>query len=181
MAIFSSTLFVIVIVLSLGEFLLAWLWVPAYYRWGIPMYQVRYKLSDAPLDMASYIPKLESALPRTMWNRAVVFKSLSLQELAFRNQLGSRNTPVHGRINFDPYNYEIVVTGYFYGSMLLLPLLFLFFFLFDGFALFMGAFFVFVIVFNVAMLRKSYGRIGNAVQDVFKLQPEYSLGDESWK
>ena len=173
----TSTLFFIVIALSMGELLLAWLWVPAYYRFGIPMYQVSFKLSEAPADMSALIPKLESALPRTMWNRAVIFRSLDVQELAFRNQLGSRNAPVHGRIHFDPYNYELVITGYFYWAMLLLPLLFIGFFLSDGFFLLMGAFFVLVLGLNIVMLRSSYGRISNVVQEIFKVQHEHNLED----
>jgi len=150
----------------MGEYVLSAFWAPFYFRFGIPLYRQSFHLPDVPPELGQHVPALESQLPRSWWQGAVVFRALGRHELAFRQGItnGSRNA-IHGRVLFDPWNQQISITGYVYWSFLLFPLLFLAMGFFELFFLPFVAFLLFILLINVIQQRKSYQRVATAVQN----------------
>lgn len=164
----SSPLFFIsfffVIALAIGEFLVSLLWVPAYFRIGIPLFIKEFRPKDH-LEFSLDIPPLEESL-RTFWRPRVVFKELSPGEYAFRHHYASRN-PLLGHIKFDPLRGVVVLKGYAYWTFLLLPLpVFLLVSSLEGVPLFIFPVFLLIVALNVLFQRRTYQRIADVVQQM---------------
>jgi hypothetical protein len=163
---FGNSFFAIILVLvvaSVGELILASLWAPFYFRYGIPLLRRSYTV-PADLDLTAQIPRLERSLPRTWWRPFIVFRQLSATELAFRNGFGSRN-PLQGLVRLEPGNGRLTISGHLYTSYLLYPLAFVPFLL-NGFMpaiflLFLAAAFVFAI----GMQRRHYEQIASVIAE----------------
>lgn len=163
---FFPPFFFLLFVVAIGEFILSAFWVPFYFRFGIPLYRQSFRLAETPPDLDLSIPQLEQQLPRNWWQSGVVFRRLGPYELAFRQKFNSRN-PLHGRLQFDPLNQELSITGYFYWTLFLFPLFILTLAFVELFFLFFLVFMILIVLINVAQLRANYGRIGQAVQNIF--------------
>ncbi|HRQ41682.1 MAG TPA: hypothetical protein PLD25_27495 [Chloroflexota bacterium] len=170
---FSLLFFFLLFIIAIGEFILSAFWVPFYFRFGIPLYRQSFQLPHAPADLGQYINNLESQLPRAWWQAAVVFRALGPHELAFRQHMmkNSRNA-LHGRVLFDPLSNQLSITGYFYWTLLFLPLSFLAMGFFELLFLPSIAFLVLILLFNIAQQRRSYQRVATAVQQ--------TLGASQW-
>lgn len=107
------------VALGIGEFLVSLLWVPAYFRTGIPLLTKEFRPKDH-FEFSLDIPALEQTL-KGVWRPRVVFKALAPGEYAFRHHFTSR-TPLQGHIKFDPLRGVVVIKGYAYWTLFLFPL-----------------------------------------------------------
>lgn len=107
------------VVLGMGEFLVSLLWIPAYFRTGIPLLTKEFRPKDH-FEFSLDIPALEQTL-QGFWRPRVVFKELAPGEYAFRHHFTSR-TPLQGHIKFDSLRGVVVIKGYAYWTLLLFPL-----------------------------------------------------------
>ncbi len=114
----------ILIIISVGEMMISGFWLPIYYQYGVPLFRKEYSLMTMP-DLAAKIPELEQKLKRSFWRPSVVFRVLNKNEIAFRNNFGSKNA-LSGLIRLDLNRGRIYVTGHLYWTLLLfLPLIFI--------------------------------------------------------
>lgn len=176
---FSPIFFFLLFIIAIGEFVLSAFWVPIYFRFGLPLYRRNFQLPPTPTDLGQYIVTLESQLTRSWWQGAVVFRALGPHELAFRQHMvkNSRNA-LHGRVLFDPLSNQLSITGYFYWTLLFFPLAFLAMGFFDLFFLPFIAFFVFILLINIAQQRRSYQRVATAVQNTLSATPWHDATPE---
>ena len=110
---------VILIIISVGEMMISGFWLPIYYQYGVPLFRKEYSLMAMP-DLAAKIPELEQKLKRSFWRPSVVFHVLNKNEIAFRNNFGSKNA-LSGLIRLDPNRGRMYVTGHLYWTLLLSP------------------------------------------------------------
>lgn len=173
---FPPFFFLLFFVLAIGEYILSAFWVPFYFQFGIPLYRQSYRLPDMPPDLGSHIPTLEAQLTSSWGRGAIVFRALGSHELAFRQNLikNSRNA-VHGRVLVDSLHQQVTITGYFYWTLLLFPLLFLTAGFMDFTVLPFFAFLLLIILISIIQQRKSYGRVATAIQKT--LHATSGLGD----
>ncbi|MCL4266365.1 MAG: hypothetical protein KJ069_24385 [Anaerolineae bacterium] len=176
---FSPVFFFLLFIIAIGEFILSAFWVPFYFRFGLPLYRRNFQLPPTPTDLGQHIPTLESQLPRSWWQGAVVFRALGPHELAFRQHMikNSRNA-LHGRVLFDPLSNQLSITGYFYWTLLFFPLAFLAMGFFELFFLPFIAFFVFILLINITQQRRSYQRVATAVQNTLSATPWHDAAHE---
>ncbi len=160
-----SSLFFIVFILFFGltitELICYWLWVPFYFRIGIPIFSQEIQ----PLNLFQLnldIPQLEKQLGG-FWGKRVVFKEVQPNEYLFRHNFTSRN-PIIGQITFDTIRGVVVVKGNLYWSLLFLPLLILFFIPY-GAPLIVLFIFAFIILVNLAIQRNTYQKVAQAIQE----------------
>ncbi len=112
----------VLVIISIGEMMISGFWLPIYYQYGVPLFRKEYSLMTMP-DLAAKIPELEQKLKRSFWRPSVVFRVLNKNEIAFRNNFGSKN-PLSGLIRLDPNQGRMYVTGHLYWTLLLFPFMF---------------------------------------------------------
>jgi len=107
-----------VIAVSFVEKILGARWVPAYFRYGIPLYRKRLPV------LTGLPPGMEERLERFFAHRhaqwRLLFRRLSAGEIAFRNRFlawGS-SAPMFGLIRHSPEEGAVYVTGYVHWSSL---------------------------------------------------------------
>ncbi|MBE2223871.1 MAG: hypothetical protein IAF02_20190 [Anaerolineae bacterium] len=161
MSFIFPVMIMIVVILSLGEMVISGMWLPAYYRYSIPLFRKEYPLTMMP-DLAAKIPELEQKLKRSMGRRAIVFRALNANEIAFRNNFGSRNA-MSGLIRLQPDQGRMRISGNLYWTFFLLP--FIFFLTMFTFPL--SAFFLLFVVagfmITFGMQRYQYGKIAAVI------------------
>jgi len=113
----------LIVVVSLGEMAISGMWLPAYYRYAIPLFRKEYPLPTMP-DLAAKIPELEQQLKRSAWRPSIVFRALDGNDIAFRNNFGSRNA-MSGLIRLDPSQSRMRISGHIYWTFFLTPLMFM--------------------------------------------------------
>ncbi len=123
MSFIFPVMIITIVALSLGELLISALWLPAYFRYRLPLFRKEYPLTTMP-DVAAIIPELEQKLKRSLGRPAIVFRALNANEIAFRNNFGSRNA-MSGLIRLQPDQGRMCISGHLYWSFFLLPLIFL--------------------------------------------------------
>jgi hypothetical protein len=156
-------LLVVFVGVSVAELFVAGLWLPFYFRFGIPLFRQSYPMTYKP-DLAAKIPELEQTLKRSMWRPSIVFRPLNNHEIAFRYKFGSRNNPVAGLISLEPAQGRMTITGNLYWTYLFMPLLFLSFPAWGG--RMTGLFFLFVIgimIFTIGLQRYHYSQIAATI------------------
>ena len=107
-----------VIAVSFVEKIMRVRWVPAYFRYGIPLYRKRLPL------LTGLPPGMEEQLERfferrhTQWR--LLFRRLSTGEIAFRNRslVWGSSAPMFGLIRHSPEEGAVYVTGYVHWSSL---------------------------------------------------------------
>lgn len=156
-------LIIIIVALSLGEMAISGMWLPAYYRYGIPLFRKETPLTTMP-DLAAKIPELEQKLKRSMWRPAIVFRALNANEIAFRNSFGSRNA-MSGLIRLEPDRGRMRISGHLNWAIFLFPLIFLFM----AFSFPMSAFFLLflaaIFAMTFALQRVHYGKIAQVIME----------------
>lgn len=170
----SIIFLILFMAVTLAEFFLSSSWTPAYFRFGLSLYQTQFKLADVDVDLTGLIPQWEKQLRRAWAQPAVAFKAIGNDELGFRQKFGQRN-PVHGRVYFDPRKQTLTITGYLYWSIIVFPLWFTFLFTMIGikewtFLLaFVGLNF-FLLTTMIITQRRSYSRISRVIRDTYRSQ-----------
>lgn len=162
--------FALILVFSLGEFLLSTTWTPFFFRMGLPIYRQEFRLLNSLGSLEAHIVDLEGSLPRTWQRAAIVFKSLSSNELAFRQKFGQRRNATYGLLAYDPGRQLLTFKGYLPFSVLVFPVFFIFFLWMGSFpypALFLS-FLLLMMGLSVVYQRNSYGRIAEAIQYIFQ-------------
>ncbi len=154
---------ILLVLSSLAEMAVSGMWLPFYYRLGIPLYRKEVSLTSMP-DLAAKIPELEQKLTRSMWRPAIVFRALNKHEIAFRNSFGSRNA-MAGLIRLDPRGGKMQISGHLYWTFLVLPIVFLLF----VFTTFLPTtFFVFLLAIfalNFGLQRYHYSQIAKVIEE----------------
>jgi hypothetical protein len=104
--------FIAIAVIAIVEFFLARSWMPAYFRYGLPLFRMR--VHGVRLD-----PQAEARLVGVAEQRAsrIVFRRLSESEIAFREKGRSapsfRYTPIlHGLLRYVPEEGATYVIGW---------------------------------------------------------------------
>ena len=162
--------FALILVFSLGEFLLSSMWMPFFFRFGIPIYRQEFRLMNSLGSLDVHIAELEEQLPRTWQRSAIAFRALSSNELAFRQKFGQRRNQTYGLLAYEPQRQVLTFKGYLPFSVLIFPVFFLIFLLMGPFpypALFL-LFLLLMIGFSVVYQYRSYGRIAQAIQHIFQ-------------
>ena len=160
----------VLLVAWIAEILLRSFWVPVYFRYGLPVYWARYRITEFPSDMDAVRRRLEGKLfPPKVYDRQV-FEPIGLHELAFA-LVTNPKLMLHGRIKFDHNKDECVFTGFCPWSLMFI-ILSLFVIAFEIIypinllSFVCGGFLIFLVWLGIATLRNAYGRLSNAVQDV---------------
>ena len=107
----SSFIPTIILIMIIEQFL-SGLWVPAYFRYGIPLF--RRSFSDfgrPPFEIEA--DTLTKKVGHTFWLTSVFFNSLGPGEIAFRQAKFTLYTPVmHGIIRHNRNDGVVTITGY---------------------------------------------------------------------
>lgn len=111
--------FALIVAFSLGEMTISYLWLPAYFRYSLPLFRKEYPLTTMP-DLAAQIPELEQKLKRSGGRSSIVFRALDTHEIAFRNKFGTRDG-MSGLIRLEPNRGRMRISGNLYWSILLMP------------------------------------------------------------
>jgi hypothetical protein len=160
---FFLIVFALIMVFSLGENAVSAMWLPAYFRYGIPLFRKEYPLTTMP-DLAAQIPELEQKLKRSGGRSSIVFRALDTHEIAFRNKFGTRDG-ISGLIRLEPNQRRMRISGNLYWSVLLIPVMFLAGaangFISVFFAIFISA--IFVMTFG--RQRYQYGKIATVIRE----------------
>ena len=158
-----------IMLITAGEFFLSALWVPFFFRFGIPLMRKEFQMLTAVSSLAEYIGPLESQLPRSWQQPSIAFKALGSDELAFRQKFGQRN-PAHGHVVYDRMRQKLLFTGYLPWSTLVTPFIFVFILLWAPFeAVFLFLFvFMAILGFGILMAYRNYGRIAQVVATTFE-------------
>jgi hypothetical protein len=162
---FFAVLFLFVLI-SLGEVICYLLWLPFYFRTGIPVFSAEIPLPNA-FQLTLDIPQLEQKL-KGFWGPRVVFKQLQPNEYAFRQSFTTRN-PAVGLITFDTLRSTIIIKGYVYWSLLFFPVVIFVLALsvpMGDFFWLILPFFVLIVLINLAIQRSTYRKIATAVQEI---------------
>lgn len=158
---------------SLGEMVISGLWLPAYYRYSIPLFRKEYPLTTMP-DLAGKIPELEQKLKRSMWRPAIVFRALDSGDIAFRNKFGTRNA-MSGLVRLEPNQGRMRISGNLYWTFLLMPFLFLFMMVSSPSPSIMFlVILLLMFVLTFAMQRYQYGKIAAVVAETAVSAPSFS-------
>jgi hypothetical protein len=161
---FSFPVIIIFIVAaSFGEMAVSGMWLPAYYRYGIPLFRKEYPLTTMP-NLAAKIPELEQKLKRSAWRPAVVFRELDKNEIAFRNSFGSKN-PLSGLVRLEPSQGRMRISGHLHWTFFLTPLLFFVIFLSSGIPILFLVFLLVIFMMTFAVQRYNYAKIAEVVAE----------------
>lgn len=100
------------------EYLHAKEWKPSYFRQGIPLYQKHLHLNKKLMEFESYLEPLEEHLQQKHPHPPILFKLLSSNELAFRQEIvhGKKSDFrffMHGLIIANPLEQQLSMIGYF--------------------------------------------------------------------
>ena len=153
----------IMVVASVAEMAFSGMWLPAYFRYGIPLFRQEYPLTTMP-DLAAAIPELEQKLKRSAWRPAIVFRVLDRNEIAFRSSFGSKNT-MSGLIRLEPSQGRMQISGHLYWTLLLIPLVFLAIAFNSPMPIFFLLFMLAIFVLTFGMQRYHYGQIAAVIAE----------------
>jgi hypothetical protein len=157
------------VVLSFGEMAISGMWLPAYFRYGIPLFRQEYPLAAMP-DLAAKIPELEQRLKRSMWRPAIVFRALNANEIAFRNNFGSRNA-MSGLIRLEPNQGRMRISGNLYWTYLLIPFLFVSIVAMGGITVIFLVIMLVIFVMTFGMQRYHYAQIAAVIAATAVIAP----------
>lgn len=154
---------VLIALASLAEMAISSMWLPAYYRFAIPLFRKEYSLTTMP-DLAARIPELEQKLKRSAWRPSIVFRALDGNDIAFRNKFGTRNA-MSGLIRLEPNQGRMRVSGHLYWTFFLTPLLFFMMVLLFPISPFFLLFMLAIFVMTFGMQRYQYGKIAAVIAE----------------
>ena len=107
-------LFIALAVVALLEVFLSHTWNPTYFRYGLPVFWRKHKLTPvrnwpSPAELANEV--------RARYSHLIVFRQTGRHEYAFREKafqltLASLAPVMHGRLNWEPRAGSMTVVGY---------------------------------------------------------------------
>lgn len=154
---------VLIVIASLAEMAISGMWLPAYYRYSIPLFRKEYSLTAMP-DLAAKIPELEQKLKRSMWRPSIVFRALEGGDVAFRNNFGSRNA-MSGLIRLEPNQGRMRISGNMYWTFFLTPLLFFVMVFVFPISAFFLLFLLAIFAMTFGMQRHQYSKIAAVIAE----------------